>query len=58
MLDKADKQDKEYEEKRKKLAEENEKISSFTKVWPYTQPKLYAYVAITASILKGGGTPV
>jgi len=39
MLDKADKQDKEYEEKRKKLAEENEKISSFTKVWPYTQPK-------------------
>jgi hypothetical protein len=58
MLDKADKQDKEYEENRKKLAEEKAKISGFTKVWPYSQPKLYVFVAITASILKGGGTPV
>jgi len=55
MLDKADEKDKIYEEKVKKLAEENAKISGISKVWPYSQPKLYVFVAIFASILKGGG---
>lgn len=58
MLDKADEQDKEYEEKLKKLQENNAKISGFTKVWPYSQPKLYVFLAVFASILKGGGSPV
>ena len=58
MLDKADEQDKENEGKLKKLKEENDKKSSFSKVWPYNSPKILVIPALLGSLIKGCGSPV
>ena len=52
------KYDEEYEEKLKKILEDNEKIGSFSKVWPFNSPKILVLPAILGSIMKGLTMPI
>lgn len=58
MDEKANEQDKKIQDDHDKLKEENNKVSSFSKLLAYNSPKAYVFIGVFMAILTGTYQPI